>query len=111
MGSMGHQPGDTTPEGRAMRKALSYVLQPDRQDDDGYFGRKDGSRMYGRGMWTLRLPEMLGMGSDAQMDEQIRARCRKGIDLILRSQKVPKNDNSPGGGSEEHTSELQSHND
>src|SRR4029434_2308971 len=42
MGSMGHQPGDTTPEGRAMRKALSYVLQPDRQEDGGSFGRKRG---------------------------------------------------------------------
>jgi hypothetical protein len=97
MGSMGHQPSDTTPEGQAMKKALNYVLQPERQEEDGYFGRKDGSRMYGHGIVTLMLAEMLGMGGDAQMDEQIRSRCRKGIDLILRSQKVPKNDNSRGG--------------
>jgi len=97
MGSMGHQPSDTTPEGQAMKKALNYVLQADRQEDDGYFGRKDGSRMYGHGIVTLMLAEMLGMGGDAQMDELIRTRCRKGIDLILRSQKVPKNDNSRGG--------------
>lgn len=97
MGSMGHQPSDTTPEGQAMKKALNYVLQAERQEDDGYFGRKDGSRMYGHGIVTLTLAEMLGMGGDAQMDEQLRTRCRKGIDLILRAQKVPKNDNSRGG--------------
>jgi hypothetical protein len=97
MGSMGHQPGDTTPEGRTMKKALGFVLQPERQDDDGYFGRKDGSRMYGHGIVTLMLAEMLGMGADTQMDEQIRSRCRRGVELILRSQKVPKNDSSRGG--------------
>jgi hypothetical protein len=97
MGSVGHQPGDATPEGRAMKRALNFVLQPDRQEDDGYFGRKDGSRMYGHGIVTLMLAEMLGMGGDAQMDEQLRTRCRKAIELVLRSQKVPKNDNSRGG--------------
>ena len=98
MGSMGHQPSDTTPEGKAMKKALNFVLQPDRQEDDGYFGRKDGSRMYGHGIITLMLAEMLGMGGDAQMDEQIRSRCRKAIELILRSQKAPKEHERSRGG-------------
>lgn len=97
LGSMGHQPSDTTREGQAMKRALDFVLHPERQEEDGYFGRKDGSRMYGHGIVTLTLAEMLGMGGNTQMDEQIRTRCRKGIDLILRSQKVPKNDNSRGG--------------
>ncbi|HET6408601.1 MAG TPA: prenyltransferase/squalene oxidase repeat-containing protein [Chthoniobacteraceae bacterium] len=97
MGSTGHQPGDSTPEGQSMRKALNFVLQADRQEDDGYFGRKDGSRMYGHGIVTLTLAEMLGMGGDAQMDELLRNRCRKGIDLILKAQKVVKNDNNRGG--------------
>ena len=97
LGSMGHQPGDPSPEGLAMKKALAYVLQPDRQESDGFFGRKDGSRMYGHGITTLMLAEMLGMGTDAEMDAQIREKCRKAIDLILRAQKVPKNDNNRGG--------------
>lgn len=97
LGSMGHQPGDPTSEGRAMKKALTYVLQTDRQESDGFFGRKDGSRMYGHGITTLMLAEMLGMGTDAEMDAQIREKCRKAIDLILRAQKVPKNDNNRGG--------------
>ncbi len=97
LGSMGHQPGDPTPEGIAMKKALNYVLHPERQETDGYFGRKDGSRMYGHGITSLMLAEMLGMGADAQMDQLLREKGRKAIDLILRAQKVPKNDNNRGG--------------
>jgi hypothetical protein len=53
--------------------------------------------MYGHGITTLMLSEMLGMGADAQMDETIRNQCRKGIDLILRAQRVQKNDANRGG--------------
>lgn len=97
LASLGHQPSDPTPEGKAMKRALEFVLQPDAQEADGYFGRKDGSRMYGHGITTLMLAEMLGMGGDAIQDEQIRDRCRKGIDLILRAQKIPKNEANRGG--------------
>jgi hypothetical protein len=43
------------------------------------------------------LAEMLGMGADAAQDELIRTRCRKAIELILRAQKIPKNDTNRGG--------------
>ena len=95
--SQGHQPGDPTPEGQACRKALDYVLRPDGQEIDGYFGMKDGSRMYGHGITTLMLAEMLGMGADAAQDELIRTRCRRAVELILRAQKVTKNDLNKGG--------------
>ncbi|MHA3774060.1 prenyltransferase/squalene oxidase repeat-containing protein [Verrucomicrobiota bacterium sgz303538] len=95
--AMGHQPADTTPEGQALKRALAYVLRPDGQEPDGYLGAKDGSRMYGHGITTLMLAEMLGMGSDAAQDELIRTKCRKAVELIIRSQKVPKNDNNRGG--------------
>jgi hypothetical protein len=94
--SMGHQPGDPTPAGEAVRKGLAYVLLPENQDKDGYFG-KDGSRMYGHGITTLMLSEMFGMGADARQDEQIRTSCRKAIELILRAQKVTKGDSARGG--------------
>ena len=58
MAGVGIQPVDPTPEGRAMNKALAYVLHDDRVDDQGYFGRADGSRMYGHGITTLMLTEM-----------------------------------------------------
>jgi hypothetical protein len=97
LGSLGHQPSDPSPEGLAMKKALGYVLAAERQETDGYFGRKDGSRMYGHGITSLMLAEMLGMGADAQMDQLLREKTRKAIELILRAQKVPKNDSQRGG--------------
>ncbi|MEA3211953.1 MAG: hypothetical protein QOE70_5010 [Chthoniobacter sp.] len=97
LASLGHQPGDPTPEGEAMRKAIAYVLRPEGQDAQGYFGAVDGSRMYGHGITTLMLSEMLGMGVDAKQDELIRDKCRKAIDLILSAQKEPKTDGGRGG--------------
>jgi len=97
LASCGHQPGDPTPEGQAMRKALAFVLRPEGQTADGYFGQADGSRMYGHGITTLMIAEMLGMGSDVQQDELIREKCRRALNLILRAQKVRKNDANAGG--------------
>ena len=97
LASLGHQPSDPTPEGQAMKKALGYVLRPEVQEKDGYFGQMDGSRMYGHGITTLMLAEMLGMGADGPQDDIIREKCRRAIDLILRAQKVPKRDENRGG--------------
>ena len=49
MASAGATTSETSPRGEAMRKALNFVLTGDRQDKDGYFGNRDGSRMYGHG--------------------------------------------------------------
>ena len=59
---------------------------------------KDGSRMYGHGITTLMLSEMLGMGVDAQQDELIRAKVPPGdrADSCARK-KVPKNEANRGG--------------
>ena len=97
LASCGHQPSDPTPEGTAMKQALAYVLRPEAQEKDGYFGQADGSRMYGHGITTLMLSEMLGMGADTAQDDLIREKCRKALDLILRSQKVSKSDANRGG--------------
>jgi hypothetical protein len=97
LAAVGHQPADATPEGQAIKHGLGYVLRPDGQEADGYFGMKDGSRMYGHGITTLMLAEMLGMGVDTQQDELIREKCRRALGLILRAQKVPKNDANRGG--------------
>jgi hypothetical protein len=97
LAAMGHQPADPSPEGLAMKRGLDYVLRPENQEADGYFGKSDGSRMYGHGITTLMLAEMLGMGADEKQDALIRERTRKAIDLILRAQRVPKNDANRGG--------------
>lgn len=97
MASVGVQPADPDQRGQAMKRALEFVLKDDRQDDKGYFGRKDGSRMYGHGITTLMLTEMLGMGTSDEQDELLHKRCQKAIDLILSSQKQKKPVGSRGG--------------
>jgi hypothetical protein len=97
MAGVGVQPGDPSREGRVMQRALDFVLREDRQDEQGYFGSRDGSRMYGHGITTLMLSEMLGMAPSQQQDRQIHQRCQKAIDLILSAQKHPKSHQYRGG--------------
>lgn len=97
MASIGIQPSDAGPKGTCMNRALEFVLQDDRQDDKGYFGKRDGSRMYGHGITTLMLTELLGMGSSEEQDQRIHDKCQKAIDLILSAQKEKKSVNAQGG--------------
>ena len=97
MASVGLQPADPGVEGQAMQRALAFVLQDGRQDDKGYFGRSDGSRMYGHGIITLMLTEMLGMSTSDEQDKLLHDRGQKAIDLILSSQQEQKPVNARGG--------------
>lgn len=97
MASVGTQPSDPDPRGKAMNRAIAFVLQADRQDDQGYYGRKDGSRMYGHGITTLMLTEMLGMGTSDDQDKLLHERCQKAIDLILSAQREKKSVHQQGG--------------
>ncbi len=97
MASVGVQPADKDSRGQAMQKALAYILRDDRVDDKGYFGTKDGSRMYGHGIITLMLTEMLGMGATEEQDQLIHQRCQKAIDVILSSQREQKPTQHRGG--------------
>ena len=97
MAAVGHQPADDSPEGRAMKKGLAFVLRPEHQDVDGYFGNADGSRMYGHGIITLMLAELLGMGADQAQDRQITDRCKAAIGLILSAQMIQKTGSDSGG--------------
>ena len=96
--SVGHQPTDHTPEGKVLRDAIHFVLRDDRVTDTGYFGHVDGSRMYGHGITTLMLCEMLGMGVDDAQDALILRRARAAVDLILRAQQVRKREDRYIGG-------------
>jgi hypothetical protein len=97
LASIGVQTQDVGPRGEAMRKSLAFVLRDDRVDPNGYFGQRDGSRMYGHGITTLMLTEMVGMGVDVEQDERIAVRCRQAIDVILSAQRVPKSSANRGG--------------
>ncbi|MFM8470708.1 MAG: hypothetical protein ACKODH_12220 [Limisphaerales bacterium] len=92
LASVGHQPADKTAEGEAMRRAVAFLLRPDVQAASGYFGQRDGSRMYGHGIVTLALTELLGMGADKAQDAQLRERAQRGVNLILAAQRVKKHD-------------------
>jgi hypothetical protein len=74
------------------------VLLPDRIDDKGYFGERDGSRMYGQGIITLMLAEVMGMGVDDRQDKLIRERLEMAVQLILKAQAVPKPEKRHEGG-------------
>jgi hypothetical protein len=90
LASTGNTPSTPSELGEVSRKALAFVLREDRQDKDGYYGNKDGSRMYGHGIVTLMLTEMLGMGANAEQDQLIEARGQRAIDLILSAQQQSK---------------------
>lgn len=92
LASVGHQPADRTTEGEAIRKAVVFLLRPDVMGAGGYFGQRDGSRMYGHGIVTLALTEMLGMGADKAQDALLRDRAQRGVNLILAAQRVRKHD-------------------
>ena len=97
MASTGVTPSTPGPQGEIASKALDFVLREDRADKDGYFGNRDGSRMYGHGITTLMLTEMLGMGANEEQNRRIHERCQKAIDLILSAQAQAKSKQYRGG--------------
>lgn len=97
MASVGKTPGSIGRIGKVSDKALNFVLSEGRQDKAGYYGNRDGSRMYGHGVVTLMLTEMLGMGSSSEQDELIHVRCERAINLILSAQQQVKAPPYQGG--------------
>ncbi len=88
MAAVGHQPTDPGDIGEAMKKGIEFLLRPDprRHRSQGYYG-VDGSRMYGHGITTLCLGEMLGMGVDKDQDRRLRDALEQAVDLILSAQR------------------------
>ena len=102
LASIGHQPGDPNREGTAMKRALGFMLRNDpRRNRSGgpyeYYG-SDGGRMYGHGIATLCLSEMMGMGVDRDQERLLRKYTTKAVDLILVSQKANKRNPAHRGG-------------
>ena len=103
LASMGHQLTDPGKYGKVLREALGFILreQPYRYYNKNpnlvYFGA-DGSRMYGHGITTLCLTEMLGMGVGKNQEKRLREVCKKALNLILWSQRVRKSSAGNRGG-------------
>jgi hypothetical protein len=97
LASVGTTPAQEDERGKAMARALDYILGAKIQDEEGYFGSHDSSRMYGHGITCLMLTELHGMGVSPEQDAKIDKAARKAIDLILRAQDHPKNPPARGG--------------
>jgi hypothetical protein len=104
LASVGHLPGNPTPEGQAAARALKFIVDNVQPDETGYLGRSDRSRMYGHGIISLMLIEMLGMSQDAATDKKLREMSEKAVQLILRAQQTPKGEANRGGWRYEPTS-------
>ncbi|HEY1049259.1 MAG TPA: hypothetical protein VGE39_05880, partial [Prosthecobacter sp.] len=97
LASVGHMPDDPTPEGQACGRALKYVVEGVEPDENGYLGRSDRSRMYGHGIMSLMMAEMVGHAPDDATDKRRRSQLLGAVQLIIRSQQVPKSDANRGG--------------
>lgn len=94
----GHTPAEKSREGEALKKALEFVLRDDRVEK-GYFGERDHSRMYGHGIVSVMLAEVLGMGVDKDQDYRVRERLKKAMEVMYWSQerKKPADKDQYGG--------------
>ncbi|QDT04675.1 hypothetical protein K227x_30690 [Rubripirellula lacrimiformis] len=97
MAAIGTQPSEHDPRGQVMQKAIDFVLDPSNQTMEGYFGGRDGSRMYGHGIVTLMLTEMLGMGATIDQNNRIHKSLVDAIQVILAAQAVKKPEKLKGG--------------
>ena len=97
MAALGTDPSEPTKRGTAMRKAIEFVLIRRHQTGEGYFGGSDGSRMYGHGITTLMLTEMLGMGASMEQNERIHDALTRALKLILAAQQIDKPSKLNGG--------------
>jgi hypothetical protein len=96
---MAHLAAGVTPDdpefGEWIHKSLQFVLA--QQDENGYFGQVDGSRMYGHGITTLMLAEALGMTRDEDLEEHIRVSLERAVAVTVNAAKVRKAPGHEGG--------------
>ena len=96
---MAHLAAGVTPadpeHGEWLRRGAEFVLS--QQDADGYFGRSDGSRMYGHGIATLMLAELLGEATGDRLEERVRTALEKAVRVTVAAARVPKDDRNRGG--------------
>lgn len=90
----GHTP-DAGKHGLVVRSAIDFLVKA--VPESGYVGSVDGSRMYGQGIVALALAESYGVEPSPQKRQAIRTALTRMIDVILKAQKVEKDDNNKGG--------------
>jgi prenyltransferase beta subunit len=86
---------DAGKHGFAVRGAVEFLVKA--SPEDGYFGKVDGSRMYGHAIATLALAEAYGSESDAGQRKRVRAALEKCVKVLLAAQAVQKQESHRGG--------------
>jgi hypothetical protein len=81
--------------GEVLRRGIAAVLV--RQDEDGYFGRQDGSNMYGHGITALMLAEAVGMTRDDELEERMRRALERAVKVIVNAALIRKRPGHEGG--------------
>ncbi len=90
----GHTP-DVGLHGTVVRNATDFLVA--QAPTDGYFGKLDGSRMYGHGITTLALAEVAGVEPDPARRQRIVATVASAVSVILAAQNVKKAPHETGG--------------
>ena len=99
LGLLSYLASGDTPElgkyGSTVRGAIDYLVK--QAPPDGYYGKLDGSRMYGQAIVTLALAEAWGVEESESRREKIRQVVKKTARVILDAQKVHKPAQFAGG--------------
>jgi hypothetical protein len=86
---------DTGKHGLAVRNAVDFLVKA--CPDDGYFGKVDGSRMYGHAIATLALSEVYGMEGDPARRKRVHSTLTRAVRVLLRAQDAQKDEAHAGG--------------
>jgi hypothetical protein len=86
---------DLGKRGSTLRAAIDFLIQ--QAPSDGYFGKVDGSRMYGQAMATLALAQAWGVEQTDSRRARIRDVVKNGARVILDAQRINKPDQFAGG--------------
>ncbi|HEV2292433.1 MAG TPA: prenyltransferase/squalene oxidase repeat-containing protein [Tepidisphaeraceae bacterium] len=90
----GHAP-DVGRHGGTVRRAIDYLVR--QSPADGYFGKTDGSRMYGQAIVVVALCQAYGLEQDGLRRAGMRAALAEAVTVILNAQNVAKPEPHAGG--------------
>lgn len=89
------QPPDLGRHGGTVRRAVDYLVR--QAPEDGYFGKVDGSRMYGQAIVVVALCQAYGLEQEPSGRAAMRAVLVKAIKVIVAAQNVKKEPAHAGG--------------
>jgi hypothetical protein len=90
----GHAP-DLGRHGGTVRRAIDYLVR--QAPDDGYFGKVDGSRMYGQAIVVIALCQAYGLEQEPPRRAAMRAVLVKAVKVIVDAQRAKKEPVHAGG--------------